>query len=538
MSPISITPINYLNLHREYGTLSSYAQRFIKFQVKGLAFTLENFLAGINPKLLSEKEQKLKDIGIKQIGDNINEGVLITDNEYDYHVFSPDGKNLNFNIYKADNNEILQYFSLNNDSDKYLHSGSISGLNTEDEMSRIIDIVDNKVHLAKKEFLPLKIPKPFIPDETTSKKIAEINKTLRGKKKIIDIKNVGFIGTKEEELIEEINKKLLLSQEQYKKISDIRTKYEMRKSYKNYLPQSVANKLGFKNIGPNGESVSLFCTSYRNRAYTAISITNNNGKESRFVISQDNKSVQKNLPSKWVKSETSGYRIHITPQYYTQKEIDESNLHSYLSCLDKEMEQYIQHTQNLLNKKEERKLIKSNFDNATLDPYKDILNDIHSNFGKYQAKMRKYLRKPHKSRKFKTENNISVKLASTAVKFDKITPDGYDLRLSYPKVHDKTAMQLLVMRDDKIEKSFYIIDNKLLRFEIKDLNDKITHYNRNWYYYDNKYLEESNLNSYLLVLRDKLHELNEKLDIIRTKQLENRARYHIRSPKKQVDFVG
>ena len=139
------------------------------------------------------------------------------------------------------------------------------------------------------------------------------------------------------------------------------------------------------------------------------------------------------------------------------------------------------------------------------------------------------MRKPHKNKKFKDENNISTKLASTAVKFNEITPEGYDLRLSYPKVHDKTATQLLVMKGDKVEDSFYILDNKLLRFKIRDLKDKITHYNRKEYYYDNKYLQESNLPDYLILLQDKLHELNKKLDIIRKKQIKNRERYHIKT---------
>jgi uncharacterized protein YihD (DUF1040 family) len=297
------------------------------------------------------------------------------------------------------------------------------------------------------------------------------------------------------------------------------------------MPQPVANKLGFKNIGPNGESISLFNTAYKNNAYTAIIVTNPKGKKLKFVISNDKKSVQKNLPSKFVKSENSEYRICITPNYYTQKEIDESNLHLYISCLNKELEEFIKYTQNWFEKKEEMKLIRSNYDNATLSEYKDVLDDIHSNFEKYQIKMRKYLRKTHKRQKFKIENNISTKLASIAVKFDNITPEGYDLRLSYPKVKNNIATQLLVMHGDKIENSFYILDNKLLRFNINSLNDKFNHYNQNLYYYDNKHLQNSNLHSYLLIIQNKLHELNEKLDTIREKQIENRIKYKIKLPK-------
>ena len=141
------------------------------------------------------------------------------------------------------------------------------------------------------------------------------------------------------------------------------------------------------------------------------------------------------------------------------------------------------------------------------------------------------MRKPHQNKPFRAENGISQTLTSTAVKFDNITPDGYDLRLSYPKVRDKVATQLLVMHGDKVEDSFYIINDKLLKFEIKDTNDKIRHANQKFHYHDKKHLEESNLGSYLLLVRDKLHELNEKLDSIRAKQLENKAKWQ-KKPKK------
>ena len=533
MSPMNIKPVNTLILQRKCGILSNYAQRYMKSQIKSTSFALERFFTETDTKVLAQDEQKLKNMGFKQIGKDIKEGVLISDNKYNYRVFSADEGYLGFDISKSDSDEIIRHFSVNDKNDKYYLSGDFSGLNTEDEMGRILDFVSGKLYDAKREIAPAKTPQPYIPNKTTSDKITGLNKILHSTRKNPDIKNSGFIGQKEEELIKSINEKLKYTQELYKGIKDCRTKWEVKKSYKNYDPQPVANKFGFKNIGPNGESVSLFQTSYRNNPQTAITVTDLSGNEVKFVISNDKKSVQKNYPSKYVKSENSGYRIYIKPDYYTQKEIDESNLPVYLTSLNEEMGKFIEHTQGWFDKKEEIKLIKSNHDTATLDQYSELLDDIHSNFEKYRKKMRKYLRKPHKSRKFKTENGISTKLSSTAVKFDNITPDGHDLRLSYPKVHDKTATQLLVMSGDKIENSFYILDNKLLRLKIKDLNDKFNHYDQKLYYYDNKYLQDSNLESYLSLLQDKLKELNKKLDSIRRKQLENRAKYHIKTHNKQ-----
>ena len=440
---------------------------------------------------------------------------------------------LNFNIYKPDCNDVYRHFSIKNKSNEYRHAGNFSGMNTEDELSEVIEFVDDKLYKAKRVFKPVITQPQFIQTRETSDKIAELNRVLCRTKKPFAMGDIGHIGSEEEKFVDSIIEKLRITQQLYKKIPDCRTKYEVRSSYKNYMPQPVANKLGFKNIGPKGESVSLFYTSYRNNVHTAIIVNDVKGYVSKFVISKDTNCVRKNLPSEYVKSDISDYRICLTPKYYTQKEIDESNLVSYLSCLDKEMDLFIEHTQNWFKKREETKLIRSNHDTATLDQYSELLDDVYSNFESYRTKMRKYLRKTNKSRIFKIENNISTKLTSTAVKFDNITSDGSDLRLSFPKVKSSLATQLLVMRGDEITDSFYILNNKLLRFKISDLNFKFNHYNQHLYYYDNKYLQNSNLYDYLLLLSDKLHNLNEKLDALRVRQIENRIKYHIKSPKEQ-----
>ena len=532
MSPINITPINSLNLSRNYGTLSNYAQRFIKSQIRMTTYALDRFFAEIDLKIIPNNEQKLKEFCIKQIGNNKQEGIILSEKECDYHVFFDD-EYLNLDILKPNSGEVYQQFKVRENSDKYIHSGNFSDANIEDELSKVLEFVEDKLLKLKRELASAEMPSVLNYRPIMSYNIAEISKTLFQVPKNTDINNAGVIGLKEEEIIKSINNKFEIIQKLYKKISDGRTKYELRSSYKNYLPQTVANKLGFKNIGPNGENICLFDTNYKNNAYTAIILSDKCNNEVKFVISKEDKSVRKNLPSKFVQSENSGYRISLTPNYYTQKELDGLNLYSYLFCLDKEMENFIQHTQNWFNKKEEIKLIKSNRDVATTEQYNRLLDDIRLNFEEYRKKMRTYLRKTHKSKKFKIENGISTKLASTAVKFDNITKEGYDLRLSFPKVREQRAVQILVMSGEKIEKSFFIIDDKLLRFNIKDLDDKIHHSNQKRYYYNKEYLEESQLESYLLILKNKLNELNNKLDAIREKQIQNSIKYHIKVRKGQ-----
>ena len=534
MSPY-ITPISTLNLQTRYNTLSKYAQRFMKFQVKSISFELERFLGSINPDLVAQNEQNLKKAGIKKIGKDLKEGIIIAGEEYDYRIFSSKENLMSFDMLKPDSNLVCRRFNLNSQSDEYTYAGEFNNSSIEDEMSEILDFVSSKLIKAKRECSSAVTPEPFIANQETSEKVAECNRELQSLQKNTDIKNAGFIETSEEDLIKTVLEKLQIIREMYKKIPDMSIRYDVRSAYKNYMPQPVANKLGFKDIGPNFESISLFYTTYKNISHTIIAVTNLLGKEKMFVISNDKGSVQKNLPYIFVKSKNTekiDRRIHMTPDYYTQNELDESNLYTYLDCLNREMDNFIEYTQNWFDAKAELKRIRSNYDTATLDQYKDLLDDILSSFKTYKAKMKKYLNtKIHKVRKFKTENNISTKFTSTAVKFDNITPEGDDLRLSYPKIRDKNAMQIIVMRGDEIKNSFYILDNKLLRFKIKTLNDMFNHYDQNMYFYDNKYLQESNLYSYLILLRDKLYDLNAKLDIIREKQIENRIKYNLKTPK-------
>ena len=339
MSPMNITPVNALKL--QTGTLSNYAQRFMKSQAKSTSFALERFFLDTEPELISQNEQKLKAIGVKQIGKDVKEGILVTDNEYDYRMFVADDGNMGFDIFKPDSSLIIRQFSLNNKSDKYTHAGDFTGLSIEDEMSRVLDFASSKIYKIKRECVA-QVPKPFIQGQQTADKIAELNKVLQTTRKNPDIKESGFIGSDEEEMIDSINEKFRLTQELYKKISDCRTKWEVKKSYPNYLPQPVTNKLGFKDIGPNGESVTFFRTSHKNNVHNAIIVTDKDGGERVFVISQNEGSVQKNLPSKFVNSGNSEYRVHIAPDYYTQKEVDESNLPVYLACFNEEMGKFIE----------------------------------------------------------------------------------------------------------------------------------------------------------------------------------------------------
>lgn len=516
MSPIAIHPINTQILKIKKSKLSNYAQRFMLSQVKGISYVLENFFHDIGLQDLSVIEQKLKKIGILQIGRNIEEGIVISGSKQNYHVYSPNSSTVSFNILKQDSNEVISHFSLDNRSSEYVYSKNIEN-NIEDDMSEILDYIDKILYEAKNKYMPAKTPQGYIPKPSTSKIIEELNITMRCAPKNLAIKDFGIISFAEKELTRAIINKINTAEEIYKQVQEVYTRSRIRTLYKKYIAQAGKHRIGFHNAGPKGEDLNIYHIVHNSDTFLEITITNAEKNEQKFIINQKLGTVQRNMPYRFSLSGDKEKRIYAIPDYYTQNEIEQSNLFSYLKCANQELESFLDFSRERINKYTELNNIKANVNTANLEQYKGILDDIHKDFIDYKVKIRKLLQKNPKRDKFKKENNISTQYATTAVKFNNITPDGKDLRLSCPKVRKTIATQILVMKGDKIEKSFFIFKNKLLRFNITDLNDKIRSTSQMKYFYDEKYLHESNLEEYLYLLRDKLHEVNKKLDDVKKK---------------------
>ncbi len=509
-------------LSKKCSVLSNYAQNYMKSQMKSVEYVFDKIYCELNPELMAQNKVKLTKSGIKEIGITKNEGIIFAGENFDYHVSSPRVGFLQFDTLNKEDGSLYQKFTLNNQNDEYLHTGSLSGSNLEDFMSEVLDYVDSKLIAAKREFT-YDVPKPFIPKETTSQKIAELNRTLRVVPRKAGIKDLGYIDEEDEKIIQSIVEKFKHIKKLFRIVPNDASRFNVRSYYKNYITQPGMNKIAFKDIGPMGEPISFAYITHKNRPYVSLSVTSISGEELNFVISEEEGSVQRNLPFRKAVYENCIKRKNSIPDYYTQAEIDNSDLYSYLSCLNRELKLFIDHTENWLRTQEENKRIYSNNDVASLESKREILGEISENFTKYKTNVMKYIRKFDKRRQFKEENGISTQLATTAVRFEEITPEGYDLRLSYPVIPNNVATQILVMKGDNIKKSFYILNEKLLRFNIRKLTDKFEHYDRNLYYYDNEHLQNSNLETYLVLLRDKLFDLNEKLDAIRAKQRKPRA---------------
>ena len=75
-------------------------------------------------------------------------------------------------------------------------------------------------------------------------------------------------------------------------------------------------------------------------------------------------------------------------------------------------------------------------------------------------------------------------------------------------------MQILVLNNEEIKDTFYVLENKLLKLKIKTLQGRLKHYDRNLYFYSKDYIEQSPLYKYIDFIQEKLEDINSKLNNI------------------------
>ena len=151
---------------------------------------------------------------------------------------------------------------------------------------------------------------------------------------------------------------------------------------------------------------------------------------------------------------------------------------------------------------------------ASTERFNEIIKDIFDQFQQYRTKIMKLIPNKKNRDKFKIANGISTERYTSSINFLNLSPAKNNLRLSFPTIPNNTATQILEMRGDNVEKSFYIIDNKLLKINLRTKYDRFIHYGRKMYFYDNEYVEKSNLNTYLEIIQKKLHEVNTNLNTL------------------------
>ena len=507
--PVSILKVNNFQAQRKM--FSNYAQTFMKSQIMSAMFNLERIYNNVDYKVFSQNQGLMHELGIKWFGRSKKVGITFYGNDYTYRVSQPESDLLKLDLYDKKRKNLLHSALFAKNNNEYCYAGIFSKDKTEEMLGEILDDADARLLTIKRKYASVEKSRLTL-DELTSEKIAYLNNMLQMVPRDSGIKNCGYINEQCQKIVQSVSKKTDAIKILYKKIPNETSRFNVRSYYKNYdTKQTYKNLFAFKNIGPKGETLLFYNNSYKNNPYIVLKVLAKNGEETNFVISKEGK-VQRNFPYRISFYKNFKERKDAIPDYLTQQEIDDSNLIKYLKCLNKELGLFKVHISNWLKTQSDFKKKHVNKNVATLDVYKEVLENISDGFQKYKKNIVKYFYKMDERRRFKTDNNISTELSTSSVTIKNATSKGFDIRLSYPIIPNNVATQILVLDGERVDKSFYILDNKLLKFDIKKKSDRFIHYDRNMYFHDKNYLNKSELDKYLEILQTKFKEINEKLD--------------------------
>jgi len=509
VSPVS--NINIKDLAENNTAFSKYAQSFLKSQINSVIFNFKELYDKFNIIKFADKKEVLEKFKINHIGQTKEEGLILSFNNFNYHISLTQNNKIQFKITDNKNKKTFQVFEIV-DNKTFNHAGIVEQSDLEDFISEVIDNIESVLISIKRNMFEPARQSTFISSPTTTQKLNDLNNIIQNIKKNNSLGYAVKVNAQEKEMVNSVLNSFLNIRDLYGKIRSDVTKFTLRKNYPAYITEkSFTDRIAFKDAGPLGETMTIFNIVHKHRNYLGLSVETINGDIENYFISQAKGTIQKNLPYLKFKVGDNTKRKNSIPEYYSNEDLNHSKLCSYLSCANRELQNYGKYLENWINNYEIKKVKYSNTNVANLEQYQDVFNNLSKNFKKYILNMRKSFSHSDKRKEFKVNNGISVEPPYDAITFKNLTEAGEDIMLSFPKMNKKRGIRILVLSGDKVKNSFYVLDNKLLKFDIKNIKDRITHYNTNMYFYDEEYLKNSDFEKYLVLTNNKLTDVNNNL---------------------------
>lgn len=294
-------------------------------------------------------------------------------------------------------------------------------------------------------------------------------------------------------------------------IKSIAKSANTRSSVKNGYPgikRGIAGSkiLEFEKIGANGEDVAVnFRVEHRNSPRTVIFI---GGKQ---LVINGKGQIEKNPTLQFI-GKTLERGKGETLKFFSQKEIDELNIENYLFLLKQELKKYLDYI--VSRKKTIDAIREKQADNipGSLDEYKPLIDDITEDFKYFKANLERLSYKGNDKNFFRIFNKIKT-IQRNAILFKDATTDGRSLYLVFSKVKFKDMIKICLMdyNNKTVDKSFIIFENKLVKFNPKTVTQRPKHPENGFHYYTQEEIDNTELDTYLSIIGDRLEDINEKL---------------------------
>ena len=342
--------------------------------------------------------------------------------------------------------------------------------------------------------------------KTSIKKTAETSNILFSEQK-------GVLSEFDMNIVTELRELFELA---HSSIKSIATSCNTRNSIKNgyvALKKGVAGSriLEFSKIGEQGEDISINLRVYRGKTKK---------KEKTIIIIGDkpliintNGQVEKNSSMKFIGDSVIKDNMEGS-SYYSQQEIDNLNIKGQFYALKKELVKYIDYIKSRASSINKIRELRKETISGSVLKYKKLTDEVTEEFEFFKSHINKLSENSSDKDFFRIVNKVKTFHAQHSIMLKKATPDERSLYLSYTKINRKPAMKLFVMdyNNKNIDKSFIIYDNKLAKFFPKSPSDRPNHTDNDFHYFTQEEIDNSGLEYYLKLAKERLSEINDNLE--------------------------
>lgn len=279
-----------------------------------------------------------------------------------------------------------------------------------------------------------------------------------------------------------------------------------RSHTKNSYYNIIKSPRGSRTIGFQKEGYNLF-VNYTNdhlKKHLVIQkiLPDNNTKN--FIFNDDGKAYKQKALS-CLKQYKGSVKT------YTQAEIENAEFKKLIQEVQKELTNYsdfIEEKINMKNSRQER-LTTSDIGKLDSDTLK-ICSIVKTNYEDCKRALVSIHDKKKKERA-KDVLGISARAGSPSFILKNITKQNEDLQISFPVVDGIQCTKILILEGiDIIKQSFFIMEDKLVKFEAKKLG-RSARIDNKLNYYSQDEINSFNINEYLKLIQEKLKNITKRI---------------------------
>ena len=480
--------------------------------------------------LLLELKGKL---GIKSLGETLEEGIVFARKDKNVAISIPSENSLKLQTFDVKSGEVLDSFWMhnqkmvksaqkNNDGFSFsYYQKDDEGLNTVlnsfwenlDEMD--FSLLKLRMAVEKPEVqkevvkfdpnqVALAIRKSEIERQSTKLKSDVSDSECIDKIRPYVFHERGILTSEQKLITDGIVAQFNSAHEKLLGIKNMMVRSKIKNGYGENLEKGVAGskELRFVGIGRDDANVSVNMLNYQYKKHLIVKMYSADGEEKYFVTNPKGE-VFKTPPLTLIFGRQPNNAENLV-EFYSQSELEAFDMHEFLTPLHAELRKYNEHIDKSIEALEARRVRYST--EADVGSLLDERPRIEGIEEKYRAYKKNMLTLSLKSR-----HKIADKLGFDTINRPCVIMRGVgenveDLCVSFPVFEGQKGLKIQVLGEkDTVTKTFYIMNDKLVKFESDNILSK-KHAGRKVYYHSADELEHSGVRRYLDVIDKKLQE--------------------------------